>query len=236
MSPAPHTGLLRLALCALSCVCLGLALAQAALPALPRELLRPTPRAADFLVREWHGEDGLPGEDVMQLLQDHEGYLLVACRNALVRFDGASFFPDAAAESRNTFYTIAEAADGGLLLGPREGPLLRRRRADTYVRETLPEGYSDRAVGAIMTAPDGSRWYSLRGALLRLKDGAWQTFGAEAGVSAAGWTRLAADTAGRLWVAGNSLLARQEGDRLVPLPLEGPLNELRIVPSRQGGP
>src|SRR5258708_2688788 len=49
------------------------------------------PSASDFAVREWHGEDGLPHEDVLQLLQDRSGYLWVACRGALCRFDGTTF-------------------------------------------------------------------------------------------------------------------------------------------------
>ncbi|MCX6928606.1 MAG: triple tyrosine motif-containing protein [Verrucomicrobia bacterium] len=49
------------------------------------------PLAADYMVRNWQTEDGLPQNTVMDILQTRDGYLWLGTFNGLVRFDGVRF-------------------------------------------------------------------------------------------------------------------------------------------------
>ncbi len=188
-----------------------------------------------FVVREWHAEEGLPHEDVLQLLQDRRGYLWVASRDGLARFDGTTFLPCAAPEARQTFLWMAEDADGSLLLTPRSGDPVRYR-GGVFTKEPLPSPYTGRPIGNLLLSPDGARWYSLRGAVLRVTQSDVQAFGPTDGISAQNWTRFAVDGQGRVWLASDLLLARYEEGRLVRVPLITNGTGIRIASTRHGGP
>ena len=48
---------------------------------------------ARLIVNQWRVEDGLPQNTVTSLAQDERGYLWIATRKGLARFDGAQFAP-----------------------------------------------------------------------------------------------------------------------------------------------
>ena len=48
---------------------------------------------ARLIVDQWRVEDGLPQNTVTSLAQDERGYLWIATRKGLARFDGAQFAP-----------------------------------------------------------------------------------------------------------------------------------------------
>ena len=48
---------------------------------------------ARLIVDQWRAEDGLPQDTVTTVAQDDKGYLWIATRKGLARFDGAQFQP-----------------------------------------------------------------------------------------------------------------------------------------------
>ncbi len=199
----------------------------------PLGALAQTPRgAADFNVREWHVEDGLPNESATQVLQDRRGFLWVATRSGLARFDGSNFVP---VEPAGTIYLgMAEDTDGSLLLTPRAGDPVRYRDGK-FTPEPLPAPYSGQPIGGF-ALHDGVRWYSVKGAVIRVKEGKAEIFGPREGISDQEWTWFARDGQGRAWLASGAFLGRYENGRLVPQPLDPLSPELRVASSRDGGP
>src|SRR5581483_10053544 len=45
----------------------------------------------EYLVEVWHSEPGMPDDEIGSLTQDADGYLWIASRNAVARFDGVRF-------------------------------------------------------------------------------------------------------------------------------------------------
>ncbi len=191
--------------------------------------------AADYTVREWHIDDGLPSEDVTQLLQDRQGYLWVATRGGLARFDGSRFMTPVATVGRTTFLGLAEASDGSLLLSPRAGDPLRFAHG-TVTAEPLPPPYAQQPIITSFLAADGAQWYGLVGAVLRRTATDFQVFTPEHGISPQQWTRFAADGKGRTWLASDTFLGWYENGRLVRTGLDTNNSELRIGSTRHGGP
>ena len=186
-------------------------------------------------MREWRQEDGLPNDHVMQLLQDRRGYLWVAARGALCRFDGSTFLPFGEREAQDIFYGLVEQRDGSVVLAPREGDPLRYRDG-VFRREPLPAPFTGRPIGVLFCAPDDALWYSIKGTVLRIAGGSVETFGPTNGISSQSWTRFATDATGHVWLASDRVLARYEHGRLVSVPVEKDSGELRVFSSREGGP
>jgi signal transduction histidine kinase/ligand-binding sensor domain-containing protein len=191
--------------------------------------------APSLLVRQWHADDGLPDESVYQLLQDQTGFLWIAGRGFVVRFDGSTFLRFPAPESRNTFYTMAQPDDGSVILTPRNGDPLRYRRGG-FTREPLPAPYTGNTIGYSLVAPDGATWYSVRGAVLRMNSSGTETFGPADGINEQNWTRFAVDGQQRVWLASGGFLGRYENNHLVAVSLPANGGDLRIATTREGGP
>src|SRR4051812_42648210 len=115
---------------ALRCRLAGLSLA-ALVVALPVRALNPAEVPANYSVRHWDTEDGLPHNSVKQLLQTRDGYLWIGTNYGLARFDGLTFTvfnKNNTPEIRSsTVTTMAETADGSLWFGTASG-LLRYNR------------------------------------------------------------------------------------------------------------
>ena len=191
--------------------------------------------AADFFLREWHTEDGLPHEDVFQLLQDRRGYLWVASRSALARFDGTTFLPIQASKTVDTLQCMSEDTDGSLLMAPRSGDPVRYR-AGVFTKEPLPAPYVGRAIQDFQISPDGAYWFSLSGVVLRVTSTEVQTFVPADGISEQPWTHFAVDGQGRIWISSNAFLARYDQGRLVRVPVTTDGTEIRVASSKRGGP
>jgi signal transduction histidine kinase/ligand-binding sensor domain-containing protein len=195
-----------------------------------------TPEAvSDFVVREWHFEDGLPQEDVFQLFQDSSGFLWVAGRGTLSRFDGGAFQTYPAPETQQTFYGIAEDLDGSLLFTPRSGDPVRFRNG-VFAKEPLPVPYAGRSIGYFTLAPDGARWFSLKGGVLRLDGKTSEFFEEKDGITDEGWARFASDGAKQFWVCTDGRLFRYEKGRLIGVTVPAGVTELRVASSKKGGP
>lgn len=216
---------------------LGLALALAAVGSACGDAAADRPPAGEpgYVVREWHTREGLPHEDVYQVAQDTRGYLWVATRTGVARFDGSAFVHPPAREAREFYYGIVADRDGSVLFTPRAGHPVRYRDGQ-WTSEPLPGSHAGQAVGYVLRAPDGALWYSVRGAVLRIRNGGTEVFGPAHGISASNWTRFATDGSGQVWLASDGFLACYEQGQLERVALPEGSIELRLGSSRRGGP
>lgn len=98
--------------------------------------------AAEFRIRSWSTEDGLPQNTINCLFQADDGYLWIGTRNGLVRYDGLKF---TTYELRNTpalrspdIQALAENPPGTLWVGTHKG--LARRTGHAFTDVPLPRG------------------------------------------------------------------------------------------------
>ncbi|MCB1561108.1 MAG: response regulator [Xanthomonadales bacterium] len=130
------------------------------------------------MFRQFTVADGLPGNDVVALAEDQEGYLWVATNDGLGRFDGADF----------EVYRYQPGVDDGLagnvvqalhvdranrLWVAVEGGGLARMEADRegfrIYRKGAPQALASDDVWTITSTPDGAIWFgTYAGGLYRL--------------------------------------------------------------------
>lgn len=191
-------------------------------------------------IREWHVADGLASEEVRALGQDGQGYLWLTAGETLQRFDGTHFVsvaapPPAEAGAPGRRVTAETTAAGDLLLLAPDGIF----RLDTGARREEPVLSAPGGIefSAVHSAGAGKIWaaghdgslveWSAQGVAVQRPFGPLATYRPAA---------FATGGAGDQWVmVGRSLARRVQGEwRVVPLDLGGA--ELRLAPSRTGGP
>lgn len=192
-----------------------------------------------FVVREWHREEGLPSEVVLDLAQDHDGYLWLTTMAGLVRFDGSDFKsyvpPESGRPNRSALIAVF-AIPEGLWLVPRSGDPLYFR-SGVFTPNPLPKAYSGATITAVLLAPDGSQWFALRGSVvLHRKAAIVETFDASHGLNLDAATRFATDSRGQVWITSGHFLGRYEGGTIIPIDADTGGSELSIVSSRLAGP
>lgn len=153
-------------------------------------------------------------------------------------------FDDRDGLTQTPFEALALDRRGFLWCGTQDG--LRRYNGHQWSQVPLPEANRSTWVTALFPAADGSLWVGTNGSgLHRLRDGAWTSFGARAGLPAQWVPALLETEDGQgghtLWIgtAGQGLW-RFRGGQLerVPDPAGGPLNTVRALleVKQPGGP
>ena len=186
----------------------------------------PPPMAgvASFYVRSWTVDDGTPTNTVMGVVRRTDGYLWVATRVGLFRFNGEEFksvprvseaaLPDVLSPA------ICEDRRGRMWLG-KSGIVACVGGADVQVfrvGDGLPE--QQRPCG-MAEDKDGSIWVSYRSTavrLCRIREGKVEALGpAAAGVSGTDETWLVRDPRGPIWFASGCQVGVLRDGRLVTL-------------------
>lgn len=191
--------------------------------------------------RVWQRTDGLPSDEISGLCQDSTGYLWVATRSGLARFDGARFrhydFSDNGRTTRPGIAAIAAGEkDGVVWAAPVDGGLWRFNGI-AFVPHRLPSQAADSRVARLLAASDGALWVCFEGGeVARLHEDKYELFGVEDGLIAGRSTQVAVDGQGRVWLAGQSQLWRYEAGKLARFPLPGVEGDIRIASARQDGP
>jgi ligand-binding sensor domain-containing protein/signal transduction histidine kinase len=197
---------------------------------------------ADYTIRDWQTEDGLPQSSVLAIEQTLDGYLWLATFGGLARFDGVRF-------------TVFDTSN---LPGLPANRLIRlfvdRAGALWLITELhdlacMVEGHCRRFGVADGLPPDGIQSVQEDGQgrfwAAGLKNGLWQRYNgrfvpvaAPPEFGASSVRALATDTGGRPWFHCEDSLFRLEDDRLVSV--AGPSGQRtawakQISPSRDGG-
>ncbi len=180
--------------------------------------------------RQFSVFDGLPSNRVNALAEDRQGYLWIATRDGLARYDGVGFRIWRVGDGlRDNFvWAVHVDARDRVWIGSKQAGLamldVDRRKFQHYDRASHPAIGSD-DVWSIATTPDGAVWFGTGdGGLHRLSsDGTLRRFMHEPdnphSLPSPGVSRLVVDEQGALWVGTKGGVARWSGRDFVRLPL-----------------
>ncbi|MCX6872801.1 MAG: triple tyrosine motif-containing protein [Verrucomicrobia bacterium] len=190
-----------------------------------------------WVIRTWQSDAGLPDNTVVGIEQTPDGFLWVATRTGLVRFDGVRFQP---------FPVTVPGVPAGEIKA-----LVADRRARLWVAKDrgvvicLDQGRATTVVGPEHAAADigaslmvedaaGAVWVSYgNGEVLRIQDGRVRAFTTADGLpEGAGMCRLALDGTGQLWFSKGSWVGVFRGDKFRPLEQ---VDATAITGARSGG-
>ena len=199
-----------------------------------------TPVSQQYVLRVWDTEDGLPHSSVSGIAQTPDGYLWLATREGLARFDGTRFttFHKGNVGLESVYVrTVATDRSGELWLGLQYGGVTRLHQGkfETIIPPASPmsatawtSSFAQDAGGAmwIGQAPEriARRWSS----------GKVTVFTAEDGIGAGKDTFVHADTGGRIWYNTANACGIFDGARFREIaPEDG--GTIHMSPARSGG-
>lgn len=194
---------------------------------------------ADYIVRSWTAEEGLPENTVSALLQTRDGYLWVGSYVGLARFDGVNFtvFNNSnVPELRdNAVTSLFEGDDGTLWIGHETGALTCYRDG-RFEPVRIPSTVEPGKIAAIASDDVGAVWVMSQGGLLaRVQDGS--VVGAFPG-SATNLVALTRSPKGTIWVIQNGVISELSHGQLkvvegLAQPAQGSVQG--VCASRDGG-
>ncbi|MEI7903045.1 MAG: two-component regulator propeller domain-containing protein, partial [bacterium] len=208
--------------------CLGLALLAAA--------AWPAWASPPWLVRTWQSDEGLPDNTVVGIAQTPDGFLWVATKTGLSRFDGLQFqpFPSTAAGApAGAIEALAADKSGRLWLAKEQGVVLCVDQGRT-TRVVGPRQFGE-GQGYLSMVVDtaGVVWITYgNDDVLRIQDGQVRFFTTADGLPENGNCHLALDGVGRLWFSRGGWVGVFRDGRFHPLEK---LAALRIAGARSGG-
>lgn len=174
--------------------------------------------------RIWRSEDGLLQDTVSALLESKDGFLWIATKAGLVRFDGDTFEHysrlNVPGFVHNDIQCLAEAGDGALWIGTSEPGLYHFQRGAIRAFGQK-EGLPDRPIRGLLRDHGGTLWVvPTEGPLLRFDGARFQPVPSDEAHMRI--RALAEDAEGRIWVgtAGSGLWRLQE-NRLTLAALTG---------------
>ena len=207
---------------------------------------------AEYTLREWHANDGLPSDEIGSIMQDENGYLWVAATGGLTRFDGTTFDPirtppDVAPRSMVYRRTSVQGEATGIiatgsldfnvegnLRGKTDGYYARSDGIFQFISEPKLTGKNIRI---LFVQEDGSTWLACDdGTLLRRHGPDTELFNPPQGLTGKRTPLFATDGAKQLWVSIDTYIARFDGTRWIPLPIDHGEPEIKIASSRTSGP
>ena len=202
-------------------------LAMGVLPAAP----------SPWVVRTWQSDEGLPDNTVVGIEQTPDGFLWVATKTGLVRFDGVRFQPFPV--------TAAGAPAGGIkaLLADRRGRLWVAKDyglvlcvdqgSTTLVVDQEIAGDGDGGERLMVLDAEGAVWVCYSGGMvLRIRDEQVRVFTAADGLPGGSGCQLTLDGAGQLWFAQGDWVGVFREGRFCPLVQQ---SFLRITGARPAG-
>ena len=170
----------------------------------------------------WNTRDGLPPREIEGLAQTPDGYLWLATRAGLVRFDGVVFHVFDAVNTpgwaRGMIRAVTVGASGQIWVGT-DGDGFGTFANGRYTRFKLEAGTPKWSqTTALCSARDGSLWVGGQGehSLLRLRSGRMET------VSTAPWTvsGIVEDGRDSIWIATAAEGLHKINAKGLPMPCE----------------
>lgn len=190
----------------------------------------------DWFARTWQSDAGLPDNTVVGINQTPDGFLWVATKTGLVRFDGVQFrqFPlMTGVTPPGVIHSLLADRLGRLWVMIEQQTLLCLELGRPTTVFNLAEGQSGQGTGMMAEDADGSVWVSYNsGEVFRIRDGRARLYTAEDGLPEGGDCQLAVDPGGRLWFARGSWVGMFRDGRFLPMVQSG---VMRITATRSGG-
>jgi ligand-binding sensor domain-containing protein len=153
--------------------------------------------------RVWGVENGLPDRTVRKIVQTPEGYLWVATRRGLARFDGVRFTlfnkDNSAGLKSNWIMNLLVSNDGVLWIGTYGGGLsvYRNERFTSY---TIDDGLPSNSITALARSGDGGLWVGTNEGLSHFQGGKLTTFDDRDGLIDRYVLSLLVDRNGTAWI------------------------------------
>ncbi|MCU0661377.1 MAG: diguanylate cyclase [Myxococcota bacterium] len=171
-------------------------------------------RIAQFVHRHWSLEEGLPSTSVTTLVQDSQGYLWIATREGLARFDGNRFtvFDQGSQQKLEADFIAGVQSDGKAIWFGIKGQGLGVVREDGQL-EVFGEknGLLNLDVQDIRVDARSTVWVTTESAgLYALRHDRFERLGQTDGLPSNRLTAIIADSSDRLWVGtdGSGLAVR----------------------------
>lgn len=168
----------------------------------------------------WGPYDGLPSDEVFDVLQTQDGYLWIGTGAGLARFDGVKFTTfdrgNSPALSTGEVTRLFESSDGTLWVGFDQVGLVAlqagRLRKSTTVRE-----FSDKSIRSILQDRSGALWVGT-------DSGTWRSSANDAFIQIKNAPQqimsLAEDRDGQLWMGGPDGLYRWDNESSTAVKVE----------------
>ena len=175
------------------------------------------PEGAAWSTRVWRSSDGLPDPSLTGVAQTGDGFLWLATRRHLSRFDGVRFDSFPAGDVLPVAATIRllqPARDGGAWVVSSQDAVLHLdgRGAPRTVKGPSATDRTE----ALLEDDDRALWLAYRdGAVGRLRGGVERRFGVADGLAAGSVCALAKDRQGRVWFAHSRRVGIFDGTRFV---------------------
>ena len=116
---------------------------------------------AQYILKNWTVNDGLPQNSVYAIHQTRDGYLWMATLDGLARFDGVRFTlfnkSNTPGITSNRFISLYEGPDGNLWIGTENG-VVTRYHSGAFTTYTTEHGLSNNPVWGITGDEEGSVW------------------------------------------------------------------------------
>ncbi len=197
---------------------------------------------AEYTVRAWLTEDGLPQSSVKSMVQTPDGYLWLATFNGLARFDGVRFTVFDTANvpglpgNRLTRLFVDRA---GALWMITEQLALARLQAGSCRAFTVADGLPPEGVGWVAEVDQGDLWLAgAKEGLSRWRDGKFVALPVPPESAGKPWEAMSADGAGGTWLLqADRAFVWQHGQFSSLTRPEGQPETVvkRSCPSRDGG-
>jgi ligand-binding sensor domain-containing protein/signal transduction histidine kinase len=198
-------------------------------------IIFPTSAApADYLIRTWQMENGLPQNKVTAIVQTQDGYLWLGTYNGLARFDGVHFavFDDNTSSQllSSRITSLCEAPDGVLWIGDESGHVTQYKNGQFLAAAFHPQ-WKGGKIYEIATDQSGDVWLMNEwGELARARDGLvlLPPSGPVAKV-----VSMVRSPDGTIWIDREGVISGLNHARLTPLQIDGYIQG--ICASRDGG-
>lgn len=163
----------------------------------------PAAFAQQYNIRSWSLEQGLPQSQVMAIQQDRKGFLWLATRAGLSRFNGFDFrtYTKDDGLSSHNISTLFEDSHHRLWIGTTDAGLLHFNGA-TFEQYGVPQGLEAQAIRAISEDKAGRLWLATNKGVYILNDGQALRYGA---LPETGFTSIAHTPAGEVWAGTETM-------------------------------
>ncbi len=162
----------------------------------------------DYVSRSWSASDGLPGNNITDVLQAQNGYMYFGSYTGLVRFDGTDFLTiNRGTDSRYDFVSarkVFEDSGGNLWIGSNDEGAFRLGRDGSVLRLDMAGGLPNNSIRAFTEDQNGNIWigtasgvvYHTPAGEIKVPDGL-DRYGEQNILVQS----LYCDTAGRIWLS-----------------------------------
>ena len=183
---------------------------------------------AQYNLRVWRTEEGLPQHSVNSIVQTSDGYIWLGTFGGLVRFDGITFqvFGFGQGLKSNRILSLTETRDGTLWIVTDDGGLSQYKQGEFRTltdKDNLPHSN----VVSVYEDRKGNLWFCTRQGLIRWKEGRATTYTTASGLPHNSINCVLEDRNGNIWIGTwNGLAKFNDGKFTIYGEKEGLLNPI----------